>query len=113
MADETVALAMVFIQGIVGSGIWGIPGVLHAKFKLKEKVRLGKLAVTFATGIAIVLITHFGGIPVPEAAYWAEALGISAFVSKWWGELEGKLGTPAPEIPPPPGTVEITLETEK
>ena len=101
MADETVALAMVFIQAVIGGGLWGIPGVVYAKWKLGEKVKVGKLAVTFATAIAVVLISHFGNLPIPDAAYWIEALGISALVSKWWSELETTLNHQAPEIPPP------------
>jgi len=101
MADPVLGLELVFIQAIIGGGIWGIPGVLHAKYMRKERIRVAKLAVTFATAIAVVLVSHFGGLPIPQAAYWVEALGFSALVGKWWGELEAKLGTKAPEITPP------------
>ena len=87
MTDETVALAMVFIQAAIGGGIWGIPGVVYAKVKLGEKIKVGKLAVTFATAIAVVLISHFGNLPIPDAAYWVEALGVSAVFSQWYGKL--------------------------
>ena len=78
--------------------------MLYAKYKLGESLNAKKLAITFATAIAIVFISHYGGLPVPEAAYWVEALGISAVVSKWYGELEEKLGQKAPQIPPPSPT---------
>lgn len=94
--------ALLFISAILGGGIWAIPRLLYNKWKKGETLNVGKLAVTFGTAIATVLISHYGGLPIPEAAYWVEALGISAVISQWWGEFEKTLGQKAPDIPPPP-----------
>lgn len=102
MGDPVAETAMLLIYAITGGGIWAVPKAVYNMWKKGEQLSLKKLAVTFGTAIAIVLISKFGGLPLPEAGYWVEALGVSAVVSTWWSELEQKLGQKAPEIPPPP-----------
>lgn len=102
MVNSTLDFALVLIQALIGGGIWGIPRLLFNRWKKGETVNIGKLAVTFGTAIATVLVSHYGGLPVPEAAYWVEALGISAVISQWYGEFEKRLDQKAPDVPPPP-----------
>lgn len=102
MADPVAEAGMLFIQAIIGGGIWGIPLALYAKYRKGETISVKRLAITFAVAILAVLIVHYGGLGLPQAFYWLDAMGIAALVGKWLDNLEKKLGTPAPVIPPPP-----------